>query len=141
MKIKNKWNYEQPKKETKEERKKRLAEEDIIEDYDFIRTEKGELEIKKVGQHSLQEIINSHANEVGLENILKKIRMTGNLNLLNQKNAIYGDDTLIPKDEINSQKIQKIIEDNNKKIKELQTQIKNIQTETEKKQKEVKTNE
>lgn len=147
MKINNKWNQEKPKRKTKEELKKQLEKDDTITDYKFVRNEKGELKIKKTGTHSLQEIIDSHKNEAGLENILKKYHMLGskiNTNLLstlpefNKKNLTYGDDRLIEKDNINKQKIEKIIKENNEKIETLKKQMESLQKENQTKTAEVK---
>ena len=126
MKLKNKFNYTLPKKETLEERKKKREKQDIVDDYNFIRDEKGILKIKKIGQHSMTELINSHSDEVGLKNIIKKYNMTGNAKLFNQKNLVYGDDTLIDKDEINKNKINAAIKEATKKIEDLQNQIKDL---------------
>lgn len=146
MKIKNKYNLEKPTNEEEQSRKKRLEKEDLIEDYKFVRNEKGQLEIKKTGSHSLQEIINSHKDEAGLENILKKYHLTKNTKIstiamlpeVNKKQAIYGDDTLIQKDNINKQEIEKIIKANNKKIEELKKQMQELTKNNETKKEEIK---
>lgn len=47
---------------------------------------------------NIKEFINSFADQVGVENILKKVALTGDTSLLNQVPEVHGDMSIIPED-------------------------------------------
>ena len=71
------------------------VEEDLIYDYEvkpaIIRTGKGEFDfvtkdkVVLVRKYSRSEAINEHSDEVGILNIIKKVRQTGDVSLLAQR--------------------------------------------------------
>lgn len=99
---------------------------DIIEDFDFIRDEKGILKIEKVGEHSNKEYVNSFKEECSLQNQLEKIRLTGNVSFLNQKTGIYADISEYPTDKLSKDEINKSISNYDKKLAELQKQLEEL---------------
>lgn len=54
-------------------------------------------DIKEI-KTNIKKFVNSYAKDVGVENILKRIAQTGDVSLLNQKEAIFMDTTIIPDD-------------------------------------------
>ena len=46
---------------------------------------------------NIKELINSHANEVGVANVIRRILATGDMSLLEQNKAQYIDTTTLPK--------------------------------------------
>lgn len=133
MKLKNKWNNEPIKPLTKEERLAISKKNDIVEDYDFVRDEKGNLKIKKVGEHSMQEYINSFKDECGLQNMMKKIALGQQVNTIE---GYYGDISEIPTDQLNTRELEKRLADAEATLAKLKAD-----TEAATKEKETTTNE
>ncbi len=106
--IKNKFNFVKP--EEKEYK-------DIEEDFDFIRDEKGILKIEKVGEHSINEIIQSHADECGIDNMLKRLKIG---QPIQTQQGFYADISELPTDTLNTKKIEKALAEAEAKLKELQ---------------------
>lgn len=99
---------------------------DIIEDYDFIRDEKGILKVQKVGEHSNKEYVNSFKEECSLQNQLEKIKLTGNISFLQQKQGIYADISEYPTDKLSKDEISQSISNYDKKLAELQKQLEEL---------------
>ena len=106
--IKNKFNFVKP--EEKEYK-------DIEEDFDFIRDEKGILKIEKVGEHSINEIIQSNADECGIDNMLKRLKIG---QPIQTQQGFYADISELPTDTLNTKKIEKALAEAEAKLKELQ---------------------
>lgn len=65
---------------------------------------KGKLKLVKSGETNVYEIIQSHAEECKIENILHAVAM-GDLNALNQREATYCDATTLPKNLMEAQNL------------------------------------
>lgn len=65
---------------------------------------KGKLTLKKTGEHNVYEEIQADAESCKIENILKRVAM-GDLNALNQREALYVDATTMPKNLMEAQNI------------------------------------
>ena len=66
--------------------------------------EKGKLVLVKIGETNVDEIIQSHAEEVKIENILHQVAM-GDLSALQQREATYVDTTTMPKNLMEAQNL------------------------------------
>lgn len=108
MKIRSKYinDYEEPKK----------LRNTIVDEYDFVRNEKGELKIEKTGEYDFVEYVQSFKDETGLANILKLVARTGDTSLLNKKEGQYLDLSSMPTDELD-------ISANENTIKKLTAQL------------------
>lgn len=115
---------------------------DIIEVFDFVRNEKGELTIEKVSEYSQKEYINSFAEECTLANQIARMNTTGDIRFLNAKNVTYGDiseiDELMTLDKNEFEKKQKALNEKLEKLQnelnELKNPVKEIATNVESKQ-------
>ena len=70
-----------------------------IQHYDFV-YDGNKLKVVKTTIEDRDSYIQSFAEESGVYNILKRYSMTGDMSLLNQKNAMYGDFTLLDNDDL-----------------------------------------
>ncbi len=70
-----------------------------IQHYDFA-YDGNKLKVVKTTIEDRDAYIQSFAEESGVYNILKRYSMTGDMSLLNQKNAMYGDFTLLDNDDL-----------------------------------------
>ena len=70
-----------------------------IQHYDFV-YDGNKLKVVKTIIEDRDAYIQSFAEESGVYNILKRYSMTGDMSLLNQKNAMYGDFTLLDNDDL-----------------------------------------
>ena len=70
-----------------------------IQHYDFA-YDGNKLKVVKTTIEDRDAYIQSFADESGVYNILKRYSMTGDMSLLNQKNAMYGDFTLLDNDDL-----------------------------------------
>lgn len=71
----------------------------IIQHYDFAYQDHKMVIIPTVKENR-DEFIQSFKDEVGVYNILKKYSMTGDMSLLNQRKALYGDFTNFDNDDL-----------------------------------------
>lgn len=76
-----------PKIKTYERRQKLVHVDDKNPEYGFITVE----EVYEKSSVDRQEYINSFRDDVGIENILKKVQMSGDMTLLNQRQAVQGE--------------------------------------------------
>lgn len=67
-------------------------------------SENGKLQLKKTGKTNVYLMIQSHAEEVKIENILKQVAM-GDLSALQQREATYVDTTTMPKNLMEAQNL------------------------------------
>lgn len=70
-----------------------------IQHYDFA-YDNNKLKIVKTIIEDRDALIQSFADEVGVYNILKRYSMTGDMSLLNQRKALYGDFTSLDNDDL-----------------------------------------
>ncbi len=70
-----------------------------IQHYDFA-YDGNKLKVVKTTIEDRDAYIQSFADESGVYNILKRYSMTGDMSLLNQKNAMYGDFSLLDNDDL-----------------------------------------
>ena len=70
-----------------------------IQHYDFV-YDGNKLKVVKTTIEDRDAVIQSFAEEAGVYNILKRYSMTGDMSLLNQRKALYGDFTLLANDEL-----------------------------------------
>lgn len=69
-----------------------------------INEKTGKLELVKTGETNVYEIIQTHADEVKIENILKQVAM-GDMSALKQREATYVDATTMPKNLMEAQNL------------------------------------
>lgn len=70
-----------------------------IQHYDFA-YEGNKIKVVKTTIEDRDALIQSFADEVGVYNILKRYSMTGDMSLLNQRKAMFGDFTLLDNDDL-----------------------------------------
>lgn len=70
-----------------------------IQHYDFVYDD-NKLKVVKTTIEDRDALIQSFADEVGVYNILKRYSMTGDMSLLNQRKALYGDFTSFANDDL-----------------------------------------
>lgn len=70
-----------------------------IQHYDFV-YDGNKLKVVKTTIEDRDALIQSFADEVGVYNILKRYSMTGDMSLLNQRKALYGDFTSFANDDL-----------------------------------------
>lgn len=75
-----------PKIKTYERRQKLVKVDEKNPEYGFVTVE----EVYEKSSVDRQEFINSFRDDVGIENILKKVQMSGDMTLLNQRQAVEG---------------------------------------------------
>lgn len=88
----------------------------IVKDYDFVRNEKGILEIKEVGQHNEDEAVQSHAHEVGIENLMKKIQIG---QPIQTREGFYADISTLPTDTLNTRDLEKALKEAEKQLADI----------------------
>lgn len=70
-----------------------------IQHYDFA-YEGNKIKVVKTNIEDRDALIQSFADEVGVYNILKRYSMTGDMSLLNQRKAMFGDFSLLDNDDL-----------------------------------------
>ena len=70
-----------------------------IQHYDFA-YDGNKIKVVKTTIEDRDALIQSFADEVGVYNILKRYSMTGDMSLLNQRKAMFGDFTLLDNDDL-----------------------------------------
>lgn len=77
---------------------------EYLNEYQEHINKSGKLELEKSGEHNVYDIIQSHAEEVKIENILHAVAM-GDLSALQQREASYCDTTTMPKSLMEAQNL------------------------------------
>lgn len=70
-----------------------------IQHYDFV-YDGNKIKVVKTTIEDRDALIQSFADEVGVYNILKRYSMTGDMSLLNQRKAMFGDFSMLDNDDL-----------------------------------------